>query len=1336
MLELLQAYTGCPVTGLQHLVLPSQTLLLYPLGDSVVLLDARTLHLVRALAFWEAFPRTLHTKESIRCVSVDGSMKLVIAAMGSRIAAWSMSGVQSGVWRVHSTLILPEDQEVTALDCKSGLLAIGSTSNLSVYTLVLENDLPTWSHKWRITFSTPARVRFSPSLMYFATTSLYDNTVRVYLTTSGRQTQGIPHPRAVTNVQWRDAPQASSRDDLILYTVTVDSVLRIFLPVIDAPQHLQLHATIDLFSSLPFSLASRSDPNLTASSIFWLDRTVVGDALNDILKNTGKDEEGRFRRLKDIKDEGWDLFLRVLGDGSLVVSGVANVDRRPPTLLKQFTLIQSSPGCLPRAPQHIYLVRDPGRTSLTLVTAPPLATYQLSLPEFFEAKAEGLTNVQQGPESFEGESARVIRFIRTPEGRGLAVLRDGNVGQTFRLKGRGSAILKQAAWHAADHAVVLAYGKMYATYTCAEQMLTLHSQPPVHLSLPPVTSVFVIPSSAHQSSIVAIASDHSVFHIHISYSPQPSLVMHSHTSLPLASPPMIILPVDPMAWSLPYMATGQSIHDVLLSISETGELAFWSFDEREESDTGWRCTGTVRTGRKNIRMARCSSAKKSALVVPGPDGEELTIWDSKESEFASGLEYRQVLRIAEPVNDLDWSSTPDSQSILAVGFSHRVELLCQQRMSYFDDNPRWDLCWRIDLSEMIPHGISDSIWLANGSLLVGAGHHMLLYGQPQLDQREDVSESLFEYVARLNGPLVEYHPQMLLQCLLWGKLELVKEIIVNLAKHLREERDGAPDYRDYRSLPLELFLHDDRWEGKVRHSKSSAYSSLFAISSSTKEPQESDFDRQLVKQLIEDLETYPPPHFTPNEQAHLSVMIETTLEVEEQRRALDANGLRYLAMMRSFQILNRRASEPSSPQSNGVIPRQTGRRERLRYRDMIWAFHSESQELMLSASLSSCGGKMTWNEARSLGVFIWLTSADTMRSHMEVIARNQYLAGDNRDPTACSLFYFALGKVKLVHGLWRTAAWHPEQTIMLKFLSNDFTQPRWRTAALKNGYALLAKQRYEYAAAFFLLGGSLKDAVNICIRQLRDFQLAVALARVVEQGDRGPVLRDVLENTVIPLAFKDGNRWLGSWAFWLLHRRDFAVRILVAPLRDTATAFNSQSIEVGEPHYDDPSLALLFSQLKLKTLQTAKGTSEISGQMEFNFVLQVARVFCRLGCHVLALNLLQTWSFARPSTAVHEDMPGEKVLPPSPTASRRSLFPLEPALRRTSSIMIDMDIPSAAPTRSASPERRGGATLPIPEKEEMKEEPDLLARKAGLGNLMKSAKKDVKVPEFDMNAFF
>lgn len=86
---------------------------------------------------------------------------------------------------------------------------------------------------------------------------------------------------------------------------------------------------------------------------------------------------------------------------------------------------------------------------------------------------------------------------------------------------------------------------------------------------------------------------------------------------------------------------------------------------------------------------------------------------------------------------------------------------------------------------------------------------------------------------------------------------------------------------------------------------------------------------------------------------------------------------------------------------------------------------------------------------------------------METMARNAYMQGDDRDPTGCSLFYFALGKVKLVLGLWKQAAWHPEQKPMLKFLANDFTLERWKTAALKNAFALLSKQRFGAAPVLF-----------------------------------------------------------------------------------------------------------------------------------------------------------------------------------------------------------------------------------------------------------------------------
>jgi hypothetical protein len=102
----------------------------------------------------------------------------------------------------------------------------------------------------------------------------------------------------------------------------------------------------------------------------------------------------------------------------------------------------------------------------------------------------------------------------------------------------------------------------------------------------------------------------------------------------------------------------------------------------------------------------------------------------------------------------------------------------------------------------------------------------------------------------------------------------------------------------------------------------------------------------------------------------------------------------------------------------------------------------------------------------------------------------------------------------------------------------------WWVDFVKSLFLLLIRAKTEMAAAFFLLGDSLKDAVNVCLKQLNDIQLAVALARVVE-GEDGPIFSDLLKTIIIPMAFKEGNRWLGLWAFWKLKRKDLSVRILV-----------------------------------------------------------------------------------------------------------------------------------------------------------------------------------------------
>jgi hypothetical protein len=66
-------------------------------------------------------------------------------------------------------------------------------------------------------------------------------------------------------------------------------------------------------------------------------------------------------------------------------------------------------------------------------------------------------------------------------------------------------------------------------------------------------------------------------------------------------------------------------------------------------------------------------------------------------------------------------------------------------------------------------------------------------------------------------------------------------------------------------------------------------------------------------------------------------------------------------------------------------------------------------------------------------------------------------------------------------------------------------------------------------------------------------QLAIVLARTYE-GDNGPVLRALLEETVLPLAFRDGQRWLATWALWMLGRRDLAIQAVIVRQRPGGSA--------------------------------------------------------------------------------------------------------------------------------------------------------------------------------------
>lgn len=202
-------------------------------------------------------------------------------------------------------------------------------------------------------------------------------------------------------------------------------------------------------------------------------------------------------------------------------------------------------------------------------------------------------------------------------------------------------------------------GRSFATYDETSSLLTLQIDPPSTLNIPAVKSLFTTVING-QSSILGITPDYSIVQILAnipetaptstpahpsSPATKPGLELISIAKLPLgdqeSSNLKFIIPVDPMGWTDLYnpgtRGSNQTQLDALLSVSEDGELVFWAAEDqyspsssRSDSPTKakeevdpvqkpnqffWKRTGTVRTCRKGIRIAACSSAKKSVLGI-------------------------------------------------------------------------------------------------------------------------------------------------------------------------------------------------------------------------------------------------------------------------------------------------------------------------------------------------------------------------------------------------------------------------------------------------------------------------------------------------------------------------------------------------------------------------------------------------------------------------------------------------------------------------------------------------------------------------------------------------
>ncbi|XP_041799454.1 dmX-like protein 2 isoform X4 [Chelmon rostratus] len=495
-------------------------------------------------------------------------------------------------------------------------------------------------------------------------------------------------------------------------------------------------------------------------------------------------------------------------------------------------------------------------------------------------------------------------------------------------------------------------------------------------------------------------------------------------------------------------------------------------------------------------------------------------------------------------------------------------------------------------------------------------------------------------------------------------------------------RDGGRDYTEINSIPplplysLMLADLDTSYKGAEEAAKGTKvadgegaqkstedqYSDLFQVPTVTTD----DFvnfatDKPEKKSRVINLSQYGPTYFGPEhaqvlsshlmhsslpgltrlEQMFLVALADTVATTSAEvasstdqqytgAEALDECGLRYLLAMRLHTCLL--TSLPP-------LYRMQLLHQGLSTCHFAWAFHSEAEEELLNMIPAMQRGDPQWSELRAVGVGWWIRNINTLRKMVEKLGKAAFQR--HNDPLDAALFYLAMKKKAVLWGLFRSQ--HDEK--MTQFFKNNFSEDRWRKAALKNAFSLLGKQRFEQSAAFFLLAGSLKDAIEVLMEKMEDLQLAMIVARLYEADfENSSTCQGLLHEKVLGCN-RDGSGYHCS----RLHPDPFLRSIAYWIMKDYTRALDTLLERIPKEDDENPDVMVkscnpvvfsFYNYLRTHpliirrhfanpegTAATVGLTAEKSSADEINLIerklfFTTANAHFKVGCPVLALEVL------------------------------------------------------------------------------------------------------------------
>lgn len=1019
-------------------------------------------------------------------------------------------------------------------------------------------------------------VRWSPDGTYLAAVPLYDARVMLWHTADGdlrslTKLMMLRHTRVVHQIDWRSSP-AGTEPAPVLVVMLANCQACIYAPVVDEPYVLRQWAAVDAAVDQAMDTGAKVVA-LMYCDAYRLETAVRHDKLqleqlqqwdHSGVASPAEQETHRSRshQLEQLMAHSPDLFFALLSDGSLAVYALLNLQSGSPTLLNTYVVLHLAPTMameedavpllLRFVPLAFHGARKGGGMIPTAVIHAQSANGMrgiaaISLALLFDGDARGFfvqDTLLPSADDVAGESdTAMLPLLRAEHKADIVALDVSHDYQSVMSLSNDGVLI---GWHmrggpkeglvsqhrvrvrGASYACVVGHDAHFAAVV-GDQLTLVAAAPQesvqgqlVHTADSPVET-HRLPSGVHADDVLvfnSVCTSATAFALVLLTRQGKALVWPTHSDAQgmytLDAPERTDLASLTAMGTLTAATLVESMHwgdttcHALCTCDDMGHLDVWALE-----GAAWTRRLRLSTSHTATRVISGSKAGYLALAELRDAAWHVSVWDLSLAHSAYACVH-EVEAGGTGTMCLAWGKW-EHEGVLAMGAGTTVTVVAKQ-------TPRappvlgpvpavWGPVAAYSMGQAGTAAVDQVQWVKGLHLLIASTCQLFLF-TPNVEQaHESAPEPLTALLAEHAASLPLYHPRVLQYAVQLRLHHGVHAVLTDLARAMTSSLYD-PDTVATLSVTADDF---------GQRSDPGPVAQLYTD--------------ELLANLTDLLQSKRAPGLRLDETHGLLDVLQALQATLAE--LVDEPGRQCLIQL--YPLAPADEEKALGPFAAPTLPPGAL---------LFWAQQSQEQEILAGRVQSALDG-ITWPRLRASGIFAWSHDRARLVPLMEQAARAAYTAGDEVDPVLSTMFYLALKQHSMVRSVWRRAVGHQDYGKMATFLANDFSQERWRLAAQKNAFALISQRRFGFAAAFFLLSGSLQDAVNVCIRNLKDIGLAIALARVYEDDEHGPVFLKIVRSHIVPLAVQLGDRWMGCWALHVLGEHTSMLHMITVRSQDS-----------------------------------------------------------------------------------------------------------------------------------------------------------------------------------------